>query len=88
MSTETVSASKIVEKGHPDYDPNRVVTLNLKASEVYFVRYIAAILADEKCDDEGRKSMLRNCGANPDDMMRIHHKAYSAEMGWGYRDLD
>jgi hypothetical protein len=88
MSTASALASKIVEKGHPDYDPNRTLTLNVKASEAYMIRYIAAILADEKCDDEGRKSLLRNCGGTPADMMRIHHKVYSAEMGWGYRELD
>ena len=87
MSTESAPVSKIVEKGHPDYDPNRMITIQIKASEAYIIRYIAAILADEKCTDEGRKSLLRNCEAIPFDMMRIHHKFYSAEMGWGYREF-
>jgi len=86
MSTE--SASKIVEKGHPDYDPNRIVKITLKASEAYIVRYIAAILADERCKDEGRTSIIEGCNATPKDMMKIHHKIYSDEMGWSHYDLD
>jgi len=88
MPIESVPASKIVEKGHPDYDPNRIVTITLKASEAYIVRYIAAILADERCRDEGRTSIIEGCNATPKDMMKIHHKIYSDEMGWRHYDLD
>jgi len=88
MSIKSVPASKIVEKGHPDYDPNRIVTITLKASEAYIMRYVAAILADERCTDEARKSILWGCNATPKDMMKIHHKIYSDEMGWRHYDLD
>ena len=79
MSTETASASATVPLVA---DPNRIVTITLKASEAYILRYIAAILADTNSDNEDRKSLVRNCGATPEDMTRIHHKIYGAEMGW------
>jgi hypothetical protein len=67
MSTESVVSQ-----------PDIIVTVKLKAAQAYFLRYIAAILADERCTDDGRTSILRGCNATPADMMRIHHELYSA----------
>jgi|GEM_PF-7124100 len=79
MSNETASASATAT---PVADPNRIVTITLKASEAYILRYIAAILADTNTDKEERKSLVKHSGATPEDMTRIHHKIYGAEMGW------
>lgn len=54
------------------------VTINLKASEAYILRYISAILADERCTDEGRSSILKGCKTTPEEMTRIHHKLFLA----------
>lgn len=81
MSTETASASTTVT---PVADPNRIITIKLKASEAYILRYIAAILGDTNTDKEERKSLIKHCGATPEDMTRIHHKIYGAEMGWDH----
>ena len=56
------------------------VTINLKASEAYILRYISAILAlaDERCTDEGRLSILKGCKTTPEEMTRIHHKLFLA----------
>jgi len=81
MSTETASDSATVI---PVADPNRIVTITLKASEAYILRYIAAILGDTNTDKEERKSLIKHCGATPEDMTRIHHKIYGAEMGWNH----
>ena len=88
MSIPSVLSSKFADKGEPNYDPNRIVTINLKASEAYILRYIAAILADEKCTDFARTSIINGCDATPQDMMKIHHKIFSDIMGWGHADLD
>lgn len=69
-------------------DPKRMITISLRASEAYMIRYIAAILADEKCDDEGRNSIVRGCGATAEDMMRIHHRFYCAGMKLNADHLD
>ena len=81
MSTETASASATVTPVAVA-DPNRIITIKLKASEAYILRYIAAILADTNTDKEERKSLVKHCGATSEDMTRIHHKIYGAEMGW------
>ena len=88
MTTTSVLSSKFADKGEPNYDPNRIVTINVKASEAYILRYISAILADEKCTDDARTSILTGCNATPQDLMKIHHKVYSDIMGWGHYDLD
>ena len=88
MSIPSVLSSKFADKGEPNYDPNRIVTINLKASEAYILRFISAILADERCTEEARKSILWGCKATPQDMMKIHHKIYYDEMGWRHYDLD
>jgi hypothetical protein len=81
MSTEIASASATVT---PVVDPNHIVTISLKASEAYILRYIAAILGDTNTDKEERKSLIKHCGATPEDMTRLHHKIYGAEMGWNH----
>ena len=83
MSTEIASATVT-----PVVDPNRIITIKLKASEAYILRYIAAILADTNTDMEERKSLVKHCGATPEDMTRIHHKIYGAEMGWHHLNWD
>ena len=88
MSIQSALSSKFADKGEPNYDPDRIVTINIKASEAYILRYIAAILADERCTDDGRTSILTGCNATPQDLMKIHHKVYSDIMGWGHADLD
>lgn len=88
MTTHSALSSKFADKGEPGYDPDRIVTLNVKASEAYVLRYIAAILADEKCTDFARTSIISGCDATPQDMMKIHHKIFSDIMGWGHTDLD
>lgn len=88
MSILSALSSKFADKGEPNYDPNRIVTINVKASEAYILRYISAILADEKCTDFARTSIINGCEATPADMMKIHHKIYSDIMGWGHADLD
>ena len=87
MTTTSVLSSKFADKGEPNYDPNRIVTINVKASEAYILRYISAILADEKCTDDARTSILTGCNATPQDLMKIHHKVYSDIMGWIANDL-
>lgn len=67
MSTESIVSQ-----------PDIIVNVKLKASQAYFLRYIAAILADEKCTDDGRTSILRGCNATPADMMKIHHELFVA----------
>jgi len=86
MSIESVPVSKIVENGHPDYDPNRIVTITLKASEAEMIRNIAACLAIPL--DESRTALLGVCNATPEEMMKIHHKIYSSEMGWHHLNWD
>jgi hypothetical protein len=78
MSTESVPVRTTIKQD----DPNRIVTITLKASEAYILRYITAILADTNTDKEERKSLVKHSGATPEDMTRIHHKIYGAEMGW------
>jgi len=79
MSTEIASATIPLVA-----DPNRIITIQIKASEAYIIRYIAAILGDTNTDKEERKSLIKHCGATPEDMTRIHHKIYGAEMGWNH----
>ena len=88
MTTHSALSSKFADKGEPGYDPDRTVTITVKASEAYVLRYIAAILADERCTDDGRTSIINGCEATPQDMMKIHHKIFSDIMGWGHADLD
>jgi len=88
MNTHSALLSRFADKGEPGYDPDRTVTITVKASEAYVLRYIAAILADERCTDDGRTSIIEGCNATPQDMMKIHHKVYSDIMGWGHADLD
>ena len=83
MSTETVSASATVT---PVVDPNRIVTIKLKACEAEMIRNIAACLARPL--DESRTALLRVCNATPEEMMKIHHKVYSSEMGWHHLNWD
>jgi len=77
MSTEIASATVPLVA-----DPNRIVTISLKASEAEMIRNIAACLARPL--DESRTALLRVCNATPEDMTRIHHKIYGAEMGWDH----
>lgn len=79
MSTESNNALSTDTKQE---DKNRTVIVKLTPKEAYFVRYTAAILADEHCTDEARSSILRGCHATTKDMAKIHSKVYSAEMGW------
>ena len=88
MTTHSALSSKFADKGESGYDPDRIVTITVKASEAYVLRYIAAILADERCTDDGRTSIIKGCDATPQDMMKIHHKIFSDIMGWGHADLD
>lgn len=83
MPTETASASTTVT---PVVDPNRIITISLKASQAAIIRSIAACLANPL--DDSRKSLLKVCDATPENMMIIHHKIYSAENGWTNIDWD
>lgn len=86
MSTETASASASVSDSINQTDPNRIVTIKLKACEAEMIRNIAACLARPL--DESRTALLRVCNATPEEMMKIHHKVYSAEMGWHHLNWD
>jgi hypothetical protein len=88
MTTESFLSSKFADKGEPGYDPNRIVTINVKASEAYILRYISAILSDERCTEDNRTSIINGCNATPQDMMKIHHKIYCDILGWNRADLD
>ena len=88
MTTSSVLSSKFAEKGEPNYDPNRIVTINVKASEAYILRFISAILADERCTDDGRTSIINGCNATTQDMAKIHSKIYCDIMGWNHAYLD
>ena len=88
MITHSALSSKFAEKGEPNYQPDRIVTIKVKASEAYILRFISAILADERCTDDGRTSIIEGCKATPTDMMKIHHKIYCDIMGWNRADLD
>ena len=83
MSTETASASATVT---PVVDPNRIITIKLKACEAEKIRAIAACLANPL--DESRIALLRVCNATPEELMKIHHKIYSSEMGWHHLNWD
>jgi len=82
MSTESASDSTTINQT----DPNRIVTIKLKACEAEMIRNIAACLARPL--DESRNALLRVCNATPEEMMKIHHKVYSAEMGWHHLNWD
>lgn len=75
MSTEPNVSSTVI-----DQDPDRILIVKLKAWEAEKIRSIAACLANPL--DESRKALLKVCNTNPEEMMKIHHKIYSAEMGW------
>jgi len=81
MSTEIASATVPLVA-----DPNRIVTISLKACEAEMIRNIAACLARPL--DESRTALLRVCNATPEEMMKIHHKVYSSEMGWHHLKWD
>ena len=88
MSIQSALSSKFADKGEPNYDPNRIVTIYLKASEAYILRFISAILSDERCTDDGRTSIISGCNATTQDMAKIHSKIYCDIMGWNRADLD
>lgn len=86
MATETASASATVTDSINQTDPNRIVTIKLKACEAEKIRAISACLANPL--DESRIALLRVCNATPEEMMKIHHKIYSSEMGWHHLNWD
>ena len=86
MATESFPASVSVSDSINQADPNRIVKISLKACEAEMIRNIAACLARPL--DESRTALLRVCNATPEEMMKIHHKVYSAEMGWHHLNWD
>jgi|694.fasta_scaffold116624_3 hypothetical protein len=69
-----------------DYDdPNRIVKIELKASDVWKIETILCLMSAPRGDHQ--KLILEIAKATTLDMERIHRRIYFAEMGWIANDL-
>jgi len=77
----------------PDYDdPNRIVELRLKASDLQKIRKLCALMSSQPKATainqiEHLQIMLEVIGSSGIEMNRLHDNLYGQEMGWEIKQV-